>query len=439
MKRLLSLLFILMLIVPVTQAQDATAASIELTGVVQLIDDTRITLEGLTVDVSQLDARLVAQVTVGSRIRVTGYLENGIIVATTLGIIDDDTTPDDLIDLEAYISIDDGATWQDADAAPGPQVETGAQVLFRLSVRNTSPTELQNIGLVNSAYDTSTCNMPMNLAADASFDCQLGPFTAEPGQQSNTTSVLAQSPFAQIGDTDAIFYFVGDRPSIDIETFVSVDSALWHDADSAPGLKVHIGEEVFFRIVITNNGNVELSDITLTGSIFGLNTCSVPPTLAVSESFECITGSTEATASWHNDSATVTAVHRTTSTTDTDSVIYYGSELEDDDPVIVVIEGPIQVINVNVITIFDIDIVIDPDDPILLDLKVGDIIHIEGEMDNDANGNIIIIVVNITIVNVVIIDAPPGIPGNCKVSKDGRIKCSGRGSKGSGRGSKKSS
>jgi hypothetical protein len=67
-------------------------------------------------------------------------------------------------------------------------------------------------------------------------------------------------------------------------------------------------------------------------------------------------------------------------------------------PVIIVIEGPVQVINVNIITIYNINIQLDPNDPNLQIIQVGDIVHIEGIPQ--GNGTIIIIAVTVVIINV---------------------------------------
>ena len=109
----------------------------------------------------------------------------------------------------------------------------------------------------------------------------------------------------------------------------------------------------------------------------------------------------------------------------------------DGDPLIV-IEGPVESITINTITIFDIDIEVDPADPILTEIRIGDTIRIEGSSSFDG-GTIIIIAVNITIIEttIIVINNPvfvaPGIPANCRVKKSGRITC--RGSRRSSRGS----
>lgn len=74
---------------------------------------------------------------------------------------------------------------------------------------------------------------------------------------------------------------------------------------------------------------------------------------------------------------------------------------DDDLPVIIVIEGPIQAINVNIITIYNINIEVSIDDPILTVIKVGDSVRVEGEIvGDDDDSTIVIIAVTIIIINV---------------------------------------
>lgn len=75
------------------------------------------------------------------------------------------------------------------------------------------------------------------------------------------------------------------------------------------------------------------------------------------------------------------------------------TEPEDGLPITIVIEGPVEAININIITIYNIDIQLNPDDPLLQVIQIGDIVHIDG--DTEQNGNtIIIIAINIVIINV---------------------------------------
>jgi hypothetical protein len=90
--------------------------------------------------------------------------------------------------------------------------------------------------------------------------------------------------------------------------------------------------------------------------------------------------------------------------------------------VILVLEGPVQKVSSDGITVFDMEIRLDPDDPILKLIQVGKMVHVEGYPET-SNGVIVVIVINIVIQN----DNPavsPGLPPGCKMSKNGHIKCS---------------
>lgn len=79
-------------------------------------------------------------------------------------------------------------------------------------------------------------------------------------------------------------------------------------------------------------------------------------------------------------------------------------EPDDDDGsgIIIVIEGPVESININIITIYSIEIELDDDDPILTVIQIGDVIRVEGELldDDDDDTTILIAVINITFINV---------------------------------------
>jgi len=96
------------------------------------------------------------------------------------------------------------------------------------------------------------------------------------------------------------------------------------------------------------------------------------------------------------------------------------------DDTIIIIEGPVQAININIITIFNINIQVDGNDPFLTQVQIGDNVRVEGHAVPQGN-TIIIIAVNVTIVNETIVNPPqggsPGLPPGCKITPKGHIKC----------------
>ncbi len=66
-------------------------------------------------------------------------------------------------------------------------------------------------------------------------------------------------------------------------------------------------------------------------------------------------------------------------------------------PVTLVIEGPIQSMNGNVLVIFNLTVVLDPNDPLLKVLKVGEVVRVEG---NIGAGTQVITAVHVTTISV---------------------------------------
>ena len=76
-------------------------------------------------------------------------------------------------------------------------------------------------------------------------------------------------------------------------------------------------------------------------------------------------------------------------------------------PGTVVVEGPVQAINGNIVVVYDIEIEVDPNDPILTVIQVGDQIRIEGTIGVSGT-TIVVIAVNIVVVNVDVNVSPDG-------------------------------
>jgi hypothetical protein len=85
-------------------------------------------------------------------------------------------------------------------------------------------------------------------------------------------------------------------------------------------------------------------------------------------------------------------------------------------PGIVVVEGPVQSINGSVVVIHDIEIEVDPNDPILGVIQVGDQVRIEGTIDTDGT-TVGVVAITIVVVNVDVSVSPDGDvwrdTGNC--------------------------
>lgn len=207
-------------------------------------------------------------------------------------------------------------------------------------------------------------------------------------------------------------------PKLDIEKFVSTDGVTWQDADAAPGPIVAPGAAVWFRFNVTNSGNVELTNLTLSDDTVDVSSCTIPATLPSGAFFECAVGPLTAADGQHSNIATANGTFNGITVSDSDGAHYFSglatptptatmaptaTPVPDDDdnalPITIIIEGPVQQININIITIYDINIVVGETDPILGIIQVGDVLYVEGNTE-DADGVVVIIAVNIVIINV---------------------------------------
>ena len=305
------------------------------------------------------------------------------------------------IDLEKSVSVDGQTTWQDADNSPGPDVVLGSTVFFRFLVTNSGDVVLNNLSLTDNTLDLSSCTLPPTLAPDAFFECTVGPLAVEEGQHTNTALATGEADGTTVSDTDVANYFGGDRPSLDLEKLISVDNgSTWQDADSPPGPRAETDSNVLFKFVITNNGSVPLSPISLTDTTLDISACVLPETLDPDLSFECVVGPSPAVEGQITNTATAGGEFNGAAYTDTDKANYFGGEGEL--PVTIVIEGPVEQININIIVIFGFEVEINPDDPLLAVIQVGDMVRIEGLLENPMllDGQVIVIAVNIILINI---------------------------------------
>ncbi|SDM86299.1 hypothetical protein SAMN05660860_03304 [Geoalkalibacter ferrihydriticus] len=81
---------------------------------------------------------------------------------------------------------------------------------------------------------------------------------------------------------------------------------------------------MFFRYVVTNDGPVTLTNLTLTDNVFSTSSCIIPATLAPGQSFECVIGPFEAMAGQHTNTATATGQYQGMTVMDSDNANYYG-------------------------------------------------------------------------------------------------------------------
>ncbi|MCL6582415.1 MAG: hypothetical protein K6U11_02140 [bacterium] len=166
-----------------------------------------------------------------------------------------------LITVKKYISTDEGKTFIDADTPPGPRVAEGSKLYFKIVVTNPNLFKLYSVSLTDSQYSTETCQGPEVLKGGASFECIIGPVTAKSGQQTNTAKVTAKclkKVKKILYDSDPANYFGVAGGSITIQKLTNDQ-----EAKEKPGPFIPVDSEVTWKYIVTNTGEVPLSQVSV--------------------------------------------------------------------------------------------------------------------------------------------------------------------------------
>jgi large repetitive protein len=227
------------------------------------------------------------------------------------------------------IDIEKSTNGQDADAEPGPTLTVGASVTWTYVVTNTGDVPLSNVNVVDDQPDVTPTYMSGDdgdsvLQPGESWTFQaMG--TAVAGQYTNLGTVTASYESSIVIDTDRSHYFgeTPANPAIDIEK-----STNGQDADAEPGPTLTVGETVTWTYIVTNTGDVPLSNIVVTD-----NQPDVTPAYVSGDDGDSVLQPGEA---WtfqatgrviegqYSNLGTVTANHDSTQVTDSDTSHYFG-------------------------------------------------------------------------------------------------------------------
>jgi plastocyanin len=183
------------------------------------------------------------------------------------------------------INIEKSTNGHDADNPPGPGLAPGDTVTWKYVVTNTGNVTLANVKVVDDRLGSISCPKT-KLQPDESMTCtEQG--TAQPGQYRNVATASGHSPCRrEVKATDPSHYHTDnecdeERPRIDIEK-----STNGEDADNPTGPRIKVNDTVTWKYVVTNTGNVTLSDVKVSDDQLGPVSC--PKTeLGPRESMTC--------------------------------------------------------------------------------------------------------------------------------------------------------
>lgn len=225
--------------------------------------------------------------------------------------------------IKKYVSVDGGVTYEDAETPPGPYLVAPTAPMFKYVVTNIGTVTLTDITVTDNVYGTIS-PAPFSLVPGASVTLyHTGVFAL--GQHTNTATATGYYNGAPVTDTDDANFFGTAAAAIMIKKYVSVDGGTtYDDADTPPGPTLVSPQVPMFKYVVTNTGNVTLTNVTVTDSVYGVIS-SVPVTLVAGGTTTFYFTGTFA-AGPHTNTGTATGFYEETQVTSPDDANFFGAE-----------------------------------------------------------------------------------------------------------------
>lgn len=174
------------------------------------------------------------------------------------------------INISSFISPDNGITWYPGSPSPGPNVPSDTNPYFKFIVTNTGNVNLTNVQVMDSVY--GLIGTAANLKPGISIEYIYVGIWA-PGAQNNITTASGDAGGQTISDT-SFANWVGIEisiPAIKVQKLVSSNGGItWLTTNSPTGPLVLEGTNVTFYYLVTNTGNVPLTNVEINDNAYGL-------------------------------------------------------------------------------------------------------------------------------------------------------------------------
>jgi hypothetical protein len=227
---------------------------------------------------------------------------------------------------EAAIDVEKYTNGEDADVAPGPTLLAGDNVQWVYVVTNPGDVTLVGVTVTDDQGVAVTCSggQPFVLEPAQAKTCFANGL-AQVGQYANvgTATGTPEGGGDAVSDSDASHYFGQEEiaePAISLQKLTNGE-----DADLPPGPSLTVGDAVTWTYLVTNTGNVALTDVSVSDDQGVAVTC--PKTaLEAGESMTCVAEGL-AEAGQYANLGTATGDGGGTTVSDTDPSHYYGESL----------------------------------------------------------------------------------------------------------------
>jgi len=217
------------------------------------------------------------------------------------------------------ITIEKHTNGVDADNPPGPFIAIGETVTWDYIIHNDGNVILTDITVIDDMG--VQVSLPKTILQPGEMMTGTGTGTAVAGQYSNLATVTGIPPSGpNVTASDPSHYF-GSDAIINLEKHTN-----GVDADTPPGPFIAIGDNVTWEYIISNDGNVILTDIEVIDDMGVL--VSLPKTVLQPGEMMTGTGSGTAVSGQYSNLATVTGIPPSgPNVTATDPSHYFGSEV----------------------------------------------------------------------------------------------------------------
>jgi hypothetical protein len=216
----------------------------------------------------------------------------------------------------AAIALEKRTNGQDADQPPGPGIPVGAPVQWTFLVTNTGDVALTDVAVFDD-HDTLVTCPKSSLQPGESMTCTANG-KAVAGQYSNVGAVSGKPPCGDLVTAQDLSHYYGQSPDIALEKLVNGE-----EADTPPGPSIVVGASVLWTYVVTDTGDVALSNVTVTDDQGVAVSCPMT-VLAPAESMTCTASGTAVTGQYANVGTVTGTPPSGPAVTATDPSHYFG-------------------------------------------------------------------------------------------------------------------